>query len=165
MPLPEGYLPREGDILILHAVVETNTRPDSDTAYVKVNGRYGAMNVDLDKIVGVFARHFDEGDIVRSIGDMTGQNGTVIAMYEGMVWIKDGHGQMQTVAANELELAPALDQDFVQRAPEEPTDAFRSVAAVPLGGAHIPEPFCEPAPPHPSLMPKAAPIADDDMPF
>lgn len=114
MPLPEGYLLREGDVVVLHATINRDVRTDEEFASVTMRGRYSTTLVDLDKIVGIFARHFDVGDVVRSVGDQTGQTGEVVAVHEGMVWIKDGHGQMQTIAANELELASALDQPFVE---------------------------------------------------
>lgn len=120
MPLPEGYLPREGDVLIFHATVRHNVDVGEHDVHLQVGDRYQTSILKLDQIQAIFSRHFDVGDVVRSVGDLTGQTGEVVAVHHGMVWVKDGHGQMQTIAASELELAPALDQPFVEPEPQAP---------------------------------------------
>lgn len=121
MPLPEGYLPREGDVLIFHATVRHKVEPVDEYVHVLKPGTdYSNMAIPVESIVGLHFRHFDVGDVVRSVGDLTGQTGEVVAVHEVMVWVKDGHGQMQTIAANELELAPVIAEPFVEPAPQAP---------------------------------------------
>ena len=51
MPLPEGYLPREGDILALHAIVKYNGDSGDDRVHVKVKGHYETTSIKLSEIV------------------------------------------------------------------------------------------------------------------
>lgn len=117
MPLPEGYLPREGDVLILHGVVaHTMRREDSENVFVKLEGRHSSVMVDLASIVGIKQRHWEPGDIVRKIADPA-VSGTIVAVCDGWVWMKNnGDEAMYTFAGYEIEndrRGDPVDQPFV----------------------------------------------------
>jgi len=122
MPLPEGYRPRKGDVLIAHVTAYTDVDPEDTQVWATLPGKPHSRHfIDLEDIAGVYSRHFEPGEKVRSVGDFTGQAGEVVAVHEGFVWIKDGHGQMQTIAANELEaVVDPVDRSFVEPAPQAP---------------------------------------------
>ena len=92
MSLPEGYLPRKGDVVILHATVRYDFDPGgSDNVSLSLSIREHDSNfVPLDKIVGLHARHWEPGDKVRIISN--GQFGEVVAVSDDAVWIKREDG-------------------------------------------------------------------------
>lgn len=108
MPLPEGYLPREGDIVVVHASVKYNVESGDDSVHLAFPGNADRpLIMAIATIEGLFARHWDEGDAVRVIEDHA-CTGSVIATSGSFVWMKNdrpGAG-MTTYLANELEPIP-----------------------------------------------------------
>ena len=104
MKLPEGYLPRENDVVILHGTVKYNVEPADESVHVRVAGMdYRDVMVPLDKIVGIHARHWAIGDKVLC---NDGDSGTVAATQDGMAWIKLASGAFTTYACNDLRENP-----------------------------------------------------------
>ena len=135
MSLPEGYLPREGDTLIILAKVKHSFDPGDTMVHVVPEGHYSAIAIDLDKILGLYARAWDIDARVL----FEGSEGIVAAVYGSSVWVRFGEGDtasFETVEANELRPAPPA-------AMEAP----------------------EPAPPAPPPMPDGAPVPDEEIQF
>lgn len=115
MPLPEGYLPREGDVLILHGVVRWNVDAGENDVHLFIDRRYkhsGGVCVPLDQIIDIHCRAWEVGSkVIRKGGN---QNvGTVLATYEDQVWVAFSGGSPVSIHANALEPAPepAADQE------------------------------------------------------
>jgi hypothetical protein len=150
MPLPEGYRPRKGDILVLHGVCRHDVDANEKSVFVDVEGHYGALMVKLRDIDGIFARCWYPGDKVRSIDRSDGGfDGEVVATCGVSVWAKWSlSGSMETFGANELELIPD--------APSEPEGPPAEQTAPPV---HLPETWDEPPAP-------ATPFTgDEEMPL
>jgi hypothetical protein len=72
MPIPEGYLPRKGDVVLIKARAKRDAYPDSDRenasiqCYFEVVGHEGGTNffVRADEIHSLYARNWDVGDMV-----------------------------------------------------------------------------------------------------
>lgn len=107
MPLPEGYLPRQGDVLIIHGKVQYDVRPDSAGVFLVPLGNHSSVMVPLNSIVGVERHHFEVGDNVRTPRD--GGCGEVQAVSEngGMVWVRLLTGAYSTYPARDLLRLPA----------------------------------------------------------
>jgi hypothetical protein len=110
MPIPEGYLPRKGDELLVRVCVCHDTvlgDPELDTMIqVEVVGSsHRRFFVDLDKIHSLHCRKWNEGDRVKSI-EFDGP-GTVLAVSDEWVWVLCETGEYEgfryTLPANELE--------------------------------------------------------------
>ena len=110
MTLPKGYLPKEGDELLIRATVKYDVRIKKDatdeTTYVHLRpvGGHTSFMVDVAAVAGIYCRNWDVGAIVIS-GEFEG-TGEVIATHGTEVWVKDFEGELWTVEANDLELAP-----------------------------------------------------------
>lgn len=110
MPLPDGYLPRKGDVLTLLVTVQYDTMPDDSYVHVVPNGRLGSLGIELEHFDGLRSRAWEVGDHVRSENE--GASGVVEAVSGHWVWFKvdadhvDMPGAMLTADANELELIP-----------------------------------------------------------
>lgn len=136
MPLPDGYFPRRDDVLILHARVKHNVRGDDTThVFVRPEGHYADIMLELDSVVGVHALHWDEGARIQSIGDNP-VAGVVIGTHDDRVWVKFDSGGFATRGATELrpepnpepvaktdELGPRLVDTAAPEAPEAPEPA------------------------------------------
>jgi hypothetical protein len=111
MPLPEGYRPRKGDILVLHGVVKHDVHPGEESVFVTIDGHYGTESVKLDGIASLFARAWNKGERVRqNIMSTNTGDGEVVATYGDRVWVKfDVDGSMGTFRANDLVLIPSDD--------------------------------------------------------
>jgi hypothetical protein len=106
MALPEGYLPRKGDVLTIRATVKHDVDPGEDTVYVSFR-KYDDTSVDLAAVVGIFCRHWVAGEKVRLISDneILGQ---IIATDDTSVWVKlSEDGSFKTFNANQIELDAA----------------------------------------------------------
>ena len=111
MSLPEGYLPRKGDTLLIRVDVRSDYRVDDDgLVSVAVTGSpHRTLFADFGKIHSLYCRHWNEGDRVREIGDHA-MVGPVVAIFEDYVWVKidkgENAGAMLTFSANEIEPEP-----------------------------------------------------------
>ncbi len=111
MPLPKGYLPRHGDTLIIHAVVEFDVQKgDTDgdgnpNVHLSPAGAtWKRFAIPLSDVVGIFARAWAVDDKVRypAIGI-----GTIIATHGDQAWVSfSGSDELMTLHANDLEPAP-----------------------------------------------------------
>jgi hypothetical protein len=105
MPLPEGYLPREGDVLVVHVKVSFNVDPGEKDVHIRVVGDFRDTAMPLNKIIGLHCRRWDADDEVVFPG-MNGV-GTVLAVYEDQVWVLFPDEAPQTFPANGLLPAPS----------------------------------------------------------
>jgi hypothetical protein len=67
MPLPEGYLPRQGDVLSVDVVVKHDVRNDDSYVFTKVIGSHGDIAFavdDPDVRVRLKRRSWNEGESV-----------------------------------------------------------------------------------------------------
>ena len=66
MPLPEGYLPREGDVLTVDVEVKHNVRPGDHYIFTKLVDSYGdlALHMKEDSTYTLKRRTWREGDDV-----------------------------------------------------------------------------------------------------
>lgn len=129
MPLPKGYLPREGDVLVLHV----KTRFDVESRDVSFGDRkiqvhvspiggssYHHFAVPLEDVVGIHCRKWSEGDRVRSTDEMAPVNmttGTVVATHEDKAWVQFDNGPLETVSANDLTAEPTPDETPLESVP------------------------------------------------
>jgi hypothetical protein len=119
MPLPEGYLPREDDILVIHVRTRYDVKDDdrgdgSEPLYVHVSpigdSDYHRFRLPLHDVVGIKRRVFHVGEFVRH-RNLERVFGEVAAMSDDSVWVKlDVHadkkgsqGGHRTFHCNELE--------------------------------------------------------------
>lgn len=136
MPLPEGYLPREGDVVVLHAVVKWDVKPSEDAddsdgllkVFVRPIGGYTDHRVPVNTLVGVHSRRFAEGERVRVIGDGPVAQGVVISTHEDVVWMKLDEGAgFGTYFSSGLEHIPdTLDEPFVEEVRPAPPSRIDS---------------------------------------
>jgi hypothetical protein len=110
MTLPKGYLPKKGDELLIRATVkyDVDRKRDPDDpvwVHLKPVGGHNSFVASLDAVAGLHCRKWDVGAMVTS-GEFEG-TGEVIATHGTEVWVKDFEGDLWTVAANDLDLAPA----------------------------------------------------------
>jgi hypothetical protein len=109
MSLPQGYLPRKGDTLLICVDVRSDYNTvDGSLVSVAVTGSpHRTLFADFDKIHSIYARKWNEGDRVRSSEGW----GEVVAVHEDQVWFKllgdvgeyGAIGAMYTFDANDLE--------------------------------------------------------------
>lgn len=128
MPLPEGYLPRADDVVVIHAVVKYDVKPKEDTdddrrlkVFVRPIESYTDVRIPLDTIVEVYSRHFDPEERVRLISQPECE-GVVIASHETQVWVKFDAGTslgLRTVPATSLALESKdpIDEPFTVEEP------------------------------------------------
>jgi len=111
MSLPKGYLPREGDVLVVHAKVKFDVQPGEDLVHVKVE--HNGFAVTLSKVVGIALLKFDVGERVVCKDDASCV-GEVVAICDDAVWIRVDerspwrreHGEFATVRGKNLERCP-----------------------------------------------------------
>ena len=130
MPLPEGYLPREGDVVVVHAVVEHDYHATSSTKMVALAPRKYAQTfyIDLDQIIGIHRYKWEVGDLVTYSVFGVGQ---IIAMHEDLLWVRFDGGEMQTLDAGIVSRVPEK-QEIEPAAPEpaprpSPSDADEEI--------------------------------------
>ncbi len=112
MPLPEGYLPRKGDIVLVQARAKRDSTDivGEREIYLEIVGyEHHKLFVESADVHSLYRRQGNEGDRV-SAGDFEGP-GTVIAVDENEVWVRDTQGLRWTIYANDLGpwVEPALD--------------------------------------------------------
>jgi hypothetical protein len=121
MSLPEGYLPREGDVLIVHLRVKFDCDATDKDVHLHPTDRansYQGLILPLSTVAGLHARHWRAGEAVRVASDPV-DVGEVVAVRGGKVWVdmRSGafasarHGTMMTYDANDLEPAPSPEDE------------------------------------------------------
>ena len=100
MPLPEGYLPRKGDVVIAHGTVQHDVDPGESRVYVSFR-KHTDTSLNLADVVGLHCRAWSEGDKVEWSGAVGPMTGEVVAVCRTAVWVKSEFG-METVQANDL---------------------------------------------------------------
>ena len=119
MPLPEGYLPREGDILVIHV---------------------RKFSIPLKDVERLHCRHWNVGaEIQRKATDpLDRRPGEVLAVDGDMVWVKfsDGKERFMTLHANQIEprqsyLAKVREQYDTPEPPPSPVAAAVAAGRAP----------------------------------
>lgn len=145
MPLPEGYLPRKGDVLVLHGRVKYDVVEKEDvdedqklTVWVRLEGDYQDRRIPLETVVSIFARKWELGE--RVIGNSL--IGEVVGVYEDSIWVKfdtpmNAEPLFGTFLANDLEAAApkALVIEPAPTASDYASEHERSVAFQEAGDA------------------------------
>lgn len=114
MPLPEGYLPREGDILVIHVQTQFNVEPHDTNVHVRLlrENSYKKFGMPLKDVEGLWARHWNIDDEVQFIAvDPDGRRpGKVLAVDGELVWVKfydkDSPQEHMTLHINQIEPLP-----------------------------------------------------------
>jgi hypothetical protein len=103
MPLPEGYLPRKGDIVLVQARAKRDTNLDEDSeGFFELVGREHRNFFMLpSEIHSIHCRKWEVDDRVRIIG--TSFPMEVIGVCDDKVWCRYPNGTMATYEANQLE--------------------------------------------------------------
>jgi hypothetical protein len=103
MPLPEGYLPRKGDVLLIRVVVQSDYYDIGDglVSAAVDSAEHRKLFVNMDKIHSLYRRKWNAGDKVTA-GDFEGA-GEVIGIDGDEVWVRDTLDLRWTIVANELE--------------------------------------------------------------
>lgn len=105
MSLPEGYRPREGDVLLVRGIVAYNVEPGDPSVHVKIEGSYsGKAIVTLDKVYALARRRWEPNEKVRiPVRGMT-EPGEVIGTFQDHVWVQHPkYVAPMTYQANELQ--------------------------------------------------------------
>ena len=130
MSLPEGYLPRKGDVLVIHVTtrydVQDRDREEGEPIYVHVSpvgdSSYHKFRLPLADVIAIHFRNWEVGSKVRSVIDHE-DTGEIAAVYDGWLWIKQPDGHMLTLHANDAE------PDEIAAPPERPNPVSAAVAA------------------------------------
>lgn len=143
MPLPEGYRPRKGDVLVVHMAVDYVGDTYLKLKAVHPDGDWQESHYfKPEVVVGVKRRRWEESEEVR-LRERPRVFGKVIATHDDLVWLdlddESDLGPALVVHCNELEPLPVADE--VQ-------------ATKPGAGYPIPE--------HPGIAPRSHPETDDD---
>jgi hypothetical protein len=109
MPLPEGYLPRKGDELLIRVTVRNDYgKNDGSLVSVTVTGApHHQFFAYLDKVHSIYARKWSEGDRVQNSEGW----GEVVAVHDDQVWVKLLHGNKEFAMAGLMITADANDLD------------------------------------------------------
>jgi hypothetical protein len=112
MPLPEGYLPREGDVLVLHGTVKFDYDPGEEKVWIRLMDHWEDDRIPISSVVGVHCRKWEQGEQVRH-RNVEHCFGEIVATCDDMVWVKlaadskrgkkFSAGQLATFHCNELE--------------------------------------------------------------
>jgi hypothetical protein len=105
MPLPDGYLPKEGDELLIRAKVKYDIDDGDENVHLSVVGEeWKTFIIPISRIHSLNFRAWNEGDKVCEIKD--GRFGVVIDTHGDQVWVELVTGNLATFHANELEPQP-----------------------------------------------------------
>jgi hypothetical protein len=120
MALPEGYLPREGDELLIRVKVTRDVSSVEEFVSTKVVGsEHRTLLIDIDKIHALHCRAWSEGD---KVSQANWGHGTVVAVHEDMVWVRHSQpgrcARLATFEANALEPYVAPEELAVERMTE-----------------------------------------------
>lgn len=108
MPLPDGYLPRKGDVLVIHATVKYDVETSDDSIHVVPADRHSSVLIKRSDIVGLHCKKWEPGDLARH-DDVAVE---VIAIDGDEVWIRVSNPDQtilnprKVVSANELSAEP-----------------------------------------------------------
>jgi hypothetical protein len=191
MPLPEGYLPRKGDIVLVQARAKRDAykdEPDIQCYFEIVGYETNKFFMTVSEIHSIYSRNWEVGETVKSL-EFDGP-GTICGVSDPYVWVKcetgEDAGGMYTIDANELEAyveppplpgqiehmdgsGPVLIQPTLPNWHPDWKDPA-TVAASDLGTdgpmgieAAVPEKYAMPIAAPPAV--DAASIGDDDMPI
>jgi hypothetical protein len=114
MPLPEGYLPRKGDIVLVQARAKRDAypnEPDIQCYFEIVGHETNKFFMAVSEIHSIYSRNWEIGDTV-SYPAMFEGPAEVLAVDGHEVWVRDTENQRWTIEANELEAyvePPAID--------------------------------------------------------
>lgn len=100
MKPPANYRPREGDVVLVRAKVTIDCDPGDPYVHLKVN--HTRVGVDLKDLEGIITRTWKPKDRVRNVHDLS-DRGVVIAVCDGMAWVKLNSGAFYSYAALDLE--------------------------------------------------------------
>jgi hypothetical protein len=103
MSIPEGYLPRNGDEVLIRARAKRDARPEEPDieCYLEIIGKeHQKFFLKASEIHSVYARCWNIGDTVT--GDGLAGPAEVLAVDGRDVWVRDVGGARWTVEANEL---------------------------------------------------------------
>jgi hypothetical protein len=106
MSLPDGYLPREGDIVVLHAKVKFDVDAGEDRVHCRLIGSFADTSIPLNKVESLHCRHWNEGDMVIDPDNQNYGPGKVVAALDDVVWVKFNIAWPVTLHANKLTSAP-----------------------------------------------------------
>lgn len=99
MTLPTGYLPREGDLLTIRCRVRFNVDAGETEVHVAIVGAdYKTFLLSFSDIVDLHCRAWEPHDKVKKEDAI----GEVIAVDDGVVWVKFEDGTRGAYPANEL---------------------------------------------------------------
>jgi hypothetical protein len=97
MPLPEGYRPREGDVVTVRARVKYNLEDPDEWVHLQtlVPSRYGGgganFTVEPHEITALVSREWKPGMLVRNCSDRS-ERGIVVTAFDGWVVVKPPEG-------------------------------------------------------------------------
>ncbi len=127
MGLPPGYLPRAGDILVLHATVKYDFDPGDNHVGMKIG--YNSISLPLEKIGGLKRRTWNEGESVKH-RSISRWYGTVVATSEDVVWIRLDPAADQRGAASGTRIFHANELLYNKIEPDVPDEMLPETAAV-----------------------------------
>lgn len=90
MNIPENYLPRKGDVLVLHGIVRFDVESDEHIHLSIVGSEHTRVLLSFENVFGLIGRTWKVGDQVRTVNDHS-DHGEVIAVHGTSVWVKGGH--------------------------------------------------------------------------
>lgn len=100
MPLPEGYLPRKGDLISVQGTVKWDVEFNDPYIHIDVDGK--TLTLEPDK-VSLVRRRWANGEKVQLSDSFWPEPGIVIAIVDDFVWVKDpSNGEPITYPANSL---------------------------------------------------------------
>lgn len=106
MPLPEGYLPRKGDEVLIRARAKRDTDADGEGYFEIIGAEHYKLFMNAEEVHSLYRRQWNEGDLVKSV-EFDGR-GRVVAVSDDYVWVvaETGldEGGYYTLEANHLEL-------------------------------------------------------------
>ena len=97
MALPENYLPRKGDILVIHATVKYDADSPDETLFLTAGAT--SLTFHLENVAAIRLRNWREGEKVCDRGDRD-IFGEVLAQSGEHVWVKLAGGAKQRGSAN-----------------------------------------------------------------
>ena len=138
MPLPEGYLPRKGDELLIRVRARRDTDKLDDPimgAFEVVGREHNVFYLPIDQIHSLYCRAWNVGEKV--LYKHFNGPAEVIATYGNQAWIKNldnnkGKYTVQTWTADANDLKPWIETDVVETVTEQKPDWMRGA---PCGGA------------------------------
>lgn len=108
MSFPANYVPREGDVVVLHGTVKYDLEAGDEKVFVRPEGHYQDIRFSLEELHGVVSRAWHAGDQVETPRGFVGE---VVATHGDKVWVNLGRG-FDTYECLELKIAPAAVEDL-----------------------------------------------------